>query len=103
MRFLILYHTADPLEAPTLAMLRISATSATVNWMIPESRLAIKYYVSCTTGYHTHSHSGSSLTLSGLTPYTNYTCCVSGVDSNNVVGNKNCIQFQTLVGGMCSV
>ena len=91
---------ARPPEAPILDVSN-SNVSATINWMIPGGT-ATKYYVSCTDGYyiiyHSHSHNESSVHLSGLTPFTNYTCCVSGVDSNNVVGLENCSYFQTHIG-----
>ena len=38
--------------------------------------------------------------MNGLMPYTYYTCCVSGIDSKDVVGRERCYyNFRTSAGG----
>ena len=103
-------HTAPPGPPQSLQVIDTSSTDAILVWLHPpESQRygpILHYFINCSTtvsGYsdrtmQTSSNSTLSAAVTGLHPYTTYSCCVSAVSAQGR-GDLRCQTAQTEADG----
>ena len=91
-------HIAPPSEPQQVAIVSMLSTSLRLTWSEPAESYGqhvLFYSVNCTSATHTvrvERVYNTTVNMSGLTPNSNYTCCVS---ASNQAGEGNKISVKT--------